>query len=461
MTLSANVVQKLRKLLGDDSVICEGKALSRYCRDQSIYSISPGAVVLPRTVEEISHVIKFAREAQIPITPRGGGSSTAGGCLGRGIVIAFPRENSLANIGNFKEENGRAFVTAGAGAIHSNMQDYLAQRGYFLPADPSSAKICRIGGNVATKASGPHALRHGSIDKYLKSLVFVMSDGTIVDTADEKTMPKKILQAVADLARQVRDDRKVSQRLQSRRNRKIASGYNLFSLLDDAPLSELVAHLLVGSVGTLGVITEATFHADPLEEGCATLLLSFSSLSQAGEAVLAIKELDVAAIEIMNAKSVEVVCQKRRMAPDILQMSGHVLLVEITGPDYLETLAKVEKLVKDCDWKLTDKPAKATSVEEQKQLWTTRKALLPTFMHFSESLKALSVVNDVGVPPKHLAPFISDVERIFEKHGLVGAIYGHAGNGNLHLRPLFDVTSPNLLKQLESLVNDVYEVLFN
>ena len=244
---------------------------------------------------------------------------------------------------------------------------------------------------MATKASGPHALRHGSIDKYLKSLVFVMADGTIVDTADMKTIPRKIIKGVEGLRKKIRMNETVRSRLEKRKNRKIASGYNLFTLLDDVPPADTIAHLLVGSVGTLGVITEATLYGEPIEKGQGTLLLSFSSLAQAGEAVLAIKELDVAAIEIMNAKSVEVVCQKRSLAPEAMQAEGHLLLVEVKGAHYLKTLSKIERLVDEHSWSLTAKPVRATSKEEQKQLWATRKALLPTFLHYSENMRALSV----------------------------------------------------------------------
>ena len=146
MSLEAKAICHLEQMLGKDGVVSDEKRMARYCRDQSIYSILPAVVLLPRNTEEISAIVKFAREAEIPITPRGGGSSTAGGCLGRGMVIALPREGQIANIGNCFEDKGRVSVTVGAGAIHSSLQDTLARHGYFLPADPSSAKICRVGG---------------------------------------------------------------------------------------------------------------------------------------------------------------------------------------------------------------------------------------------------------------------------------------------------------------------------
>ena len=161
--LKNKIKEKLKGIPGE--VITEENKLALYSRDQSIYEILPLAAVIPANVEDIIETIKFAYSEGIPVTPRSGGSGTAGAALGKGIIISFPRKGTMNKILNFQDNNS---VTAEAGIIHDNLQKFLRSHGMYLPADPSSGAISLIGGNVSTKASGPHALRHGSIDRLYK-----------------------------------------------------------------------------------------------------------------------------------------------------------------------------------------------------------------------------------------------------------------------------------------------------
>jgi glycolate oxidase len=453
---SETVAHALRQRVRGEVLIDE-KTLTRYATDMSIYEIRPLVVVFPQDVEDVVAVVRFAREEGIPLTPRAGGTSTAGSALGHGIVLGFRRSGPMNRILHFDEAGGEPQVTVEPALLHDELQHFLRERGFFLPADPSSGAVCLMGGNIATKASGPHALKHGSIDRYVRRLQFVTVDGEVVDTADEESIPHRIRQGVLALRDDVLADAQTVERLDARRNMKLASGYNLFTFLRHQQVGDLVAQLLVGSVGTLGIVTQATLWAEPYVEGRATTLLYFCNLHEAGDAVQHVKALDVAAIEIMDHSTINVV---RERYPDVDVPTGevHMLLVEFEGPERHEQIAQVQELAQR--YELAGSLYTAEGEEEQARLWKVRKSLLPIVRNYRPPLKALSLVNDVGVDVTRLADFILDVEAIFARHGLMAAVYGHAGSGNLHLRPLFDVTDPGLPALLTRVADEVYEAVF-
>jgi glycolate oxidase len=462
MASDARRSERIGRALGQwvrGEVLWDEQVLNRYSTDLSIYQICPLVVVIPRDVEDVVAALHFAREEGIPLTPRGGGTSTAGSALGRGIILAFPRTGPLNRILEFDEVDGEARATVEPAVVHDDLQAFLRARGLYLPADPSSGAVCLLGGNVATKASGPHALRHGSIDRYLRHVEFVTAAGEVVDTARGETIPTRIRDGVLALRADVLADVEAVQRLEARKDMKLASGYNLFTFVRQGSAGELVAQLMVGSVGTLGVITRATLRAEPYVEGKATTLLYFRNLHEAGDAVQHIRSLGVAAIEIMNHRSIAIARERR---PDLQVPDGeaHMLLVEYEGPGRADQIAAVERLLVQRAYDLALAPVTVEGEEEQALVWKVRKSLLPVVRNYRPDRKALSLVNDVGVDAVHLADLILDVEAIFARHNLVAAIYGHAGSGNLHLRPLFDPGDPDLPALLTRVADEVYEAVF-
>ena len=167
----------------------------------------------------------------------------------------------------------------------------------------------------------------------------------------------------------------------------------------------------------------------------------------------------MAAIEIMNYRSLRIVAERYPDTP-VPAGEAHTLLVEYEGPERHDQAAAVARIVGEHGYAMSEPPLTMEGAEEQEQLWKARKALLPAVRSYRPHLKAPSLVNDVGLEPTYLADFIEDVEAIFDRHGLVAAIYGHAGSGNLHLRPLFDTGALDLSERMTRLADDVYEALF-
>jgi len=455
----SDILTKALRQRVQGEVLADEKTLSRHATDMSMYRIQPLAVVLPENAHDVVATIRFAAQEGIPVTCRGGGSSTAGSALGRGIILSFQRRGPMSRILDFSEVDGEPRVRVEPALVHDDLQTFLRERGLYLPSDPSSGAISVLGGNVATKASGPHALRHGSIDRYLRHLQFITARGELVDTSDEATIPDRIRDGVLALRDDLLADLTTVKRLESRKDMKLASGYNLFTFLRHQQLGETVAQLLVGSVGTLGVITQVTLGAEPYVEGHSAMLLYFRNLHQAGDAVQHIRALNVAAIEIMDHRTVTIV---RERYPDVQVPDGEVsmLLVEFEGAERHDQMARVQDLLQEKNYDLAGVPHTAHDQTEQERLWKVRKSLFPILRNYRSNMKALSLVNDVGVDPIHLAELIVDLQTIFERHGLLAAIYGHAGSGNLHLRPLFDVSDPHLPELLVQLADEVYEAVF-
>jgi FAD/FMN-containing dehydrogenase len=186
-------------------------------------------------------------------------------------------------------------------------------------------------------------------------------------------------------------------------------------------------------------------------------LLYFRSLAEAGDAVRHIRALDVAAIEIMNYATIDIIAQ-RRGSLDIPEGEAHMLLVEYEGPERQAQIAATEALVRENGYRLAAPPTTVEGTEEQARLWKVRKAALPTIRSY-QGRRAFSIVNDVGVPVAHLSETIRELEALFERLNLPATIYGHAGSGNLHLRPLFDPHALDLRAQLARVADEVYALV--
>src|SRR3990172_9272248 len=184
--MKEQTAEKLRDVVRG-RVLDDRASLNEFSRDRSIYEIRPQAAVLPEDSEDVQRLVEFSAREGLPVTARGGGSGLAGGALGQGIVMALPQNEFWGRLTGFSEIPKGARVSASAGVYHNELQKFLKERGFFLPADVTSAEISRIGGNIATRASGPHALKYGSIDRFLEQAEFVTARGELVDTADERS----------------------------------------------------------------------------------------------------------------------------------------------------------------------------------------------------------------------------------------------------------------------------------
>jgi glycolate oxidase len=445
------------KIQGD--VRWDKETLETYSTNQSMYRVKPMLVTFPKDEADVVNIIRIARKYRCPVTPRSGGTSLAGASLNTGIIIDFKKY--MNQIVNFVEDDGKHYVICQPGVNHKELQEYIKERGYFLPPDPSSAPICCIGGNVATKSSGAHSVRYGTFDDYVEILEFITADGALVNTLLEETIPEKIQNGLLRLKEKISADEETLEVYKKREGVKTSSGYNLPALIRHNKIGDILAHILVGSVGTLGVFTKIKLKVEKIPEGVATSLIYFRQLDEAMDSVDGIKEIGAAAIELLNYESLKLVRQEK---PElgIPEEEVHMLLIEFQGSERFDQIKKLEKMISEKGYDIYNDVITETDEKEQLKLWKVRHAILPTLTKFTKGsdLKAHALIEDVGLNIQYLAPFIREASKIFQKYNLIVGMYGHVGTGTIHLRPLINLKDPKHIEMIPNLVDDVYNLLF-
>lgn len=443
----------------DGTVYSDHRTLLRYSTDKSIYQVLPKIVTCPASIEDLSTIVTIARQENMPITARGGGSGTAGAALGEGIIIHFPKSGFLNNIIDFRTEGSTGYITVEAGVYHDTLQHFLKKEGYYLPADPSSGPLCQIGGNIATKASGPHGFSHGSIDRFLEDVQYISAQGQQIDLAKEESIPTALKTGIIELKQHIDKDKQAISRLQQRHRLKTASGYNLFTFIHQRSAAKHLTQLFAGSVGTLGIITQATLRVEPYVPKKSAVLLYFRKVHDLGRATQEAIAAQVTAIELISQATIRLLKKRNGPGSDKLD-DGHLLFIECEGASRHQKIAQLQDRLKEQSIPLMIPAQEARTQGELAKLWKLRKQILPILLRPGTGLRALSIVNDVGVPPQHLPDFIQDIEDFFAGQNLETVIFGHAGNGNLHLRPLINIEAAGLKERLQSIADGVYEIVF-
>ena len=353
----------------------DASELAAYSRDSSraVPEGLPAAVVLAESTSDVSAALSWADGAGIPVSVRGAGTGLAGGANAYrdGIVVSLERMNRVLDV-----DVANRLAVVQPGVITAELDARCREHGLFFPPDPASARICTVGGNIATNAGGLRCVAHGVTADSVAALEVVLADGRVVRTGA--------------------------------RTRKNVVGYDL-------------TRLFVGSEGTLGVITEATVRLRPVPPGHPrTFRASFPSIEDAGRAVTAIVNGPVQpeVLELMDALSVEII---EAYFPTGLQVPGGAMLVgQTTG---LDSTAKAEAIARLC----SEHGAADTEVSESDALLEARRLSNPAL-----NARGLKISCDVGVPVASLAQVFHGIAEISGRHGLRVSTVAHAGDGNLH-----------------------------
>jgi glycolate oxidase len=385
--MNADWLATFRKLLGEKGVVAEEGALQAYAHDETEdLHFYPEVALKPKTTEEVAAILRFCNEHKIPVTPRGAGTGLSGGALpvNGGVALSLERMNTIVSI---DEENLQATVEPGV--ITQVFQEAVAEKGLFYPPDPSSRGSCFIGGNLAENAGGPKAVKYGVTKDYVLNLEVVLPNGEIIWTG------ANVL--------------------------KNATGYNL-------------TQLMVGSEGTLGVITKAVFRLLPAPTYDLLLLVPFYSAEEACAAVARIFKAGVtpSGLEFMERDALVFGMQHVEGVQVALEdgVEAH-LLIELDGND-LDVLYKECEVVNEVVQQFKcGEPLFADTAAQKEQLWKLRRSL-------GEAVKRHSVYKeeDTVVPRAALPLLLKAVKEIGKKYGFESVCYGHAGDGNLHVNIL-------------------------
>ncbi|HRO41390.1 MAG TPA: FAD-linked oxidase C-terminal domain-containing protein [Flavipsychrobacter sp.] len=365
-------------------VLLQEEHLARCSSDQTEDLVfRPELVLQPGTAEEISSILKYCNEKLISVTPRGAGTGLSGGALPvfGGVSLDMKRLNKILTLDkrNFQ-------VTAESGVITQELQEFVRAHGLMYPPDPASKGSCFIGGNVSENSGGPRAVKYGVVKDYVLNLEVVLPTGEIIWTG------ANVL--------------------------KNATGYNL-------------TQLMVGSEGTLGVITKIVLRLVPAVQHDLLMLVSFRSAEQACEAVNAIflAGFIPSALEFMERDAIEwtmkYVQQSAVPLPDDIQ--AH-LLIEVDGNNIEQLYAEIEAITNITQQYDTGDILFADSHEQKQMLWNLRRKV-------GEAVKSNSIYKeeDTVVPRAELPKLLKTIKRIGKEYGFHSVCYGHAGDGNLHV----------------------------
>lgn len=383
-----DLARQLAEAAGPDAIVT-GDALDSFAGDSSVAPRErPAAAVLPADTAAVARVLAVASRLRVPVVPVGGRSGLSGGANPRGGWIAL----GLERLDRIDVDAANLRLTAGAGARTADVQAAALAAGLFYPPDPASLDVSTIGGNVATNAGGPRCFKYGVTAEYVLALEAVTADGRVFRTGPA--------------------------------TRKNTAGLRL-------------AQLLVGSEGTLAVVTEATLRlvAAPAARLAATA--GFASVEHAGEAVAAVVRsgLVPSALELLDRACLELVREHLGSVP--IPDGEALLLVEVDGRDEAAVRSELELVTRVLRETGATALEIASTADDVEHLWRARRAVSPAFAGAAPD----SLFQDVCVPPAAIPEALRRIASVGERRGLAIPVFGHAGDGNLHPTVLYDAAA--------------------
>ncbi|EMA53170.1 FAD-binding and (Fe-S)-binding domain-containing protein [Halococcus salifodinae] len=439
-----------------------------YATDGSIYQARPAGVVRPRDIEDVRAAVRIAAEHDVPVLPRGAGSSLAGQTVGPGCVVldCSRHMDSILNV----DPHDRT-ATVQPGVVQDHLDAHLDEWGLKFAPDPASSNRATIGGGIGNNSTGAHSVRYGITDAYTEELRVVLADGSLIHTREvvldspewEALVGKDDREAA--LYRTVRslveeNAEEIAERYPSLK--RSVSGYNLHKVVYENDAGEEVINLsklFVGAEGTLGVVVEATLGLVTKPESTALALYCFSDLVDAMAAVPAALDFDVSAVELMDDEVFRLAGDSTEFAQyvdPIPEGTAAALMLEFDS----ECCEDFEAAIEGTNAHFVEQGAafdvlEAYSAEDQSKLWKLRKAAIPLLMSLEGDPKPYPFIEDATVPPEELAEYVVEFEEILADHDTSAAYFAHAGSGTLHIRPILNLKEGDGIEAMHSISEDV------
>lgn len=431
-----NIRDALLTVLPSERVLTRDIDRIAYASDAGFYRLIPRAVVQPVSIVEIQRLFEFASRYHVPLTFRAAGTSLSGQAVTDGILVHIARHWKKLDV----LDGGRR-VRVEPGVVGARVNAALRPYGAKLGPDPASINVCMTGGILANNSSGMCCGVQNNSYHTVESLVFVLPDGTVVDTAlsdaDEQFRRKapQIAEGLMRLKQRIEGQPELRERIRAKYRIKNTTGYSINAFLDyDTPV-EIMSRLLIGSEGTLGFIAEAVFRTIPDLPLKYTGLLFFATTADACAAIAPLRESGAAALELLDYASLRSVEGRAGVPryPEPLPPTAAALLVEYQAADEEERDRYREAVRTVCSvLALSAPPAFTVDGREQMALWAVRKGLLPSVGGIRKSGTSV-IIEDVAFPVEQLADAVTGLQRLFAVHGYTDAIiFGHAKDGNLH-----------------------------
>ena len=407
--VSETQIKQFKSIVGEPFVIMDSEIMEAYSHDYTEdLRYYPEVVVKPRTAKEVSEILRICNNENIPVTPRGAGTGLSGGALPvhGGVVLAMERFNQIIEI---DERNFQ--VTVEPGVINEALQIAVKEKGLFYPPDPASKGSCFLGGNLAHSSGGPRAVKYGTTRDYVLNIEVVLTSGDIIWTGANTL--------------------------------KYSTGYNL-------------THLMVGSEGTLGIITKMVLKLIPMPQQTLLMLASFTSPEKACEAVNAIFKAgcNPSACEFVEPDGFRLSSKLLNIHFEIKEDIEAFLLLEVDGND-MEVMMKECEAISEVLYSHDSSDVLfAQSSEEKEYFWKLRRSIGEATKH-NNTYKE----EDTVVPRAELPKLFKGVKEISNRYGFRSVCYGHAGDGNLHVNILKDDLSDDFWNQeLNAAIIEIFEL---
>ena len=401
--MNAGIKEALTDIVGPARVTDALIDMVSYSYDSSDHDHRPDAAVWPASTEQVSKILALAHTRGIPVIPRGAGTGLAGAAvpIRGGVVMDLGGMNRILDI---RIADRQAVVQPGV--VYADLARALGRFGFFFPPDPASSQACTLGGNVATNAGGIRGAKYGVTRDYVLGLEVVLADGRVMRTGSYCI--------------------------------KSASGYDL-------------TRLFVGSEGTLGVITEITLKINPKPKAAKTGTAYFSDLEDAGRAVTDIMHSGIipSVLEILDVNTIAVLREQAGME---LPRVEAILLVETDGYTDTEASFQMDSVMEALHRNGAEYVRVAESAREAEELWKARKSASGA----AASIRANNVSEDVTVPVSRVPELLTRISALVKRRGLPFVIFGHAGDGNLHPKIMYDRSDPEQVKTVRELSNELF-----
>ncbi|SEH15908.1 Cysteine-rich domain-containing protein [Natronorubrum sediminis] len=514
------LVSALRERI-DGEVRFDEQTRRLYATDASAYELTPIGVVLPRSSDDVASVVSYCAEHEIPVLPRGGGTSLAGQAVNEAVVLDFTTH--MGELHSVDPNERRA--TAQAGAVLENVNDELAPHDLKFAPDPAAGNRSTIGGAIGNNSTGAHSLQYGKTDAYVEACEVVLADGsveefgelTVAELREQADPDGGLLERIYDSLRRVIDEEAESIQAVFPQLKRNVSGYNLDRLVAEAygepsafdentddeieldadagpdpDATVNLARVFAGSEGTLGVVTEATVSLEPVPETTSVALLTYHDLLEAmADVDTIVRTHDPAAIEAIDDVLIDLAENTEEFAPVAEQLPAGTetaLLVEFYAESDDDGREQVADLLADRlpDEDVPDPTADAEDADEEgnvtesgrkddpvrafdaleahdeagkAELWKLRKSAAPILLSRTSDAKHISFIEDTAVPTENLADYVADFQDVLEEYDTFASFYAHAGPGCMHMRPLVDTKSEAGLEEFEALSDAVTDLV--
>lgn len=452
-------------------VITSADVRKYFSTDGSVFKVIPEIVVYPRNENDVRKTARFTwqlaeRGKVVPITARGSGTDQAGGALGSGIMLVFP-----AHMNRILELDGKSgVVTIEPGINYGKLQQTLHTHNRFLPPFPSSIEFCTVGGAIANNAGGEKTIKYGSTRDYVRGLRVVLANGEVIEThrLSKRELNKKLGLASfeGELYRTIdtliEENKEVLEaRLAVTKN---SAGYAIADVKRKDGSFDLTP-LIVGSQGTLGIVTEASVETEYHNPAATLIVAKFDDLQVAEEAVLELRNLPEipSAIEMVDENLLNFIhTHNPNQLKGIIDPPYHKLIMLI---EFDNNSDRTQKRMCKKATKILSKyqiPYQVeTEMDKREELWKIRHSAANVISHAEGNSKALPIIEDGIVPVDKFQQYIKAVYELFKRYNLSAALWGHAGNANLHMQPFLDLSQVGDRQKVFKIIDDYYQMVIS